>query len=103
MALPLVETAHRLGHRGVRRPTRIRRLSCVAEPADRHVHDSRVHRDDVVVAEAEFPERARLEVLAHDVESRCETEREIAPGRRAQVDAYAALAEVVAQERGPDP
>ena len=47
-------------------------------------------------------EGARLEVLGDDVEARREAQHEVAPGGRLEVDADAALAQVVAQERRAD-
>jgi hypothetical protein len=56
-----------------------------------------------VVAQAEAVHRAGLEVLGHDVEVGDQVEEQRAAGRVLEVEPDAALAEVVAQERGADP
>jgi hypothetical protein len=63
----------------------------------------RVDGGDVGVAEAEARHRARLGVLGDDVEPRGHLQDEFPAARVLEVDADAALAEVVAQEGGADP
>ena len=100
--IALVEAGHRLRHRRVRRPFLVGRRQQVAESGDRHVHGAWCDRGDVGVAEAETVHRARLEVLAHDVDFAREPEKEVTPLRVLEVDADAVLAEVVAEIRGAD-
>ncbi len=58
--------------------------------------------DHVVVGQPQPLRRAGAEVLGHDVEARRQSEHEVAPGRRLQVDDDRALRQVVAHEGGAD-
>ena len=103
LALELVDPAHRLDDRGERRPGAVGSRGQVAEARNRDVDAARVHRGDVVVAEAEPADRTRFGVLGDHVEVGREIEHQLPAARVLQVDADAALVEVVAQEGGADP
>jgi hypothetical protein len=98
----LVDARHRLGHHGVGRPVAVGRRPDVAEARHRDPDQRGVPLGQRVVAEAQPVHRARLEVLADDVEPPGQLDEQLAPARVLEVDADRALVEVVAEERRAD-
>ncbi len=102
VAHEVVDPRHRLGDRRVRRPVGVRRLAGCRSPRPTRRRAGVRAAAIVVVAEAQAVERAGLEVLGEHVEVRRQAQHEVAAGGGLEVDGDAALAEVVAQERGAD-
>ena len=99
-ALHLVDARHRLDDRGEGRPVPVGGRGHVSEPRHRDVDTAGWTAHEVLEAEAEPLHGPGPEVLGDHVEARGHVEHELAPRGVLEVDADAALAEVVAQEGG---
>ena len=98
----LVDARHGLGDRGVGRPLLVRGEPVVPEARNGEVDQLGMIGAHRLVVDAQPLRLARSQVLAHHVGRRTQVEDELAAPVRLEVDGHALLAQVVAQEGGPD-
>ncbi len=99
-ALVLVDAGHSLDDRRIGTHVPVRRTLILAEARDGEVDDRWMHRPDGLVPDAQAIGGTGPEVLAHDVEAGCHPQEQLDTLRVLQVDADAALVQVVAKEGG---